>query len=105
MTDQWKNRVIARYLTEAGKALADRTLCVTVTETGPRDDDGLAASTIGKCRVCGDLRTELWRTVTYSYSDQPIGHTITEAAEAAEIHARHWAEAHAAQCRALPVEG
>ncbi|MEU2358842.1 hypothetical protein ABZ599_38805 [Streptomyces misionensis] len=98
-------RVIARYLTEAGKALADRALCVTVTEAGPRDDDGRAESTVSDCQVCPAINVEYWETVTYDWSDRPTRRTVTEAAESAEHKARKWAENHAAQCRALPVEG
>lgn len=98
-------RVIARYLTEAGKALGDASLAVTVTETGPRDDAGHPASTIGNCTVCPATTTEGWATVTYSYNDEPIKHTVTHAAQRAEQVVRRWAETHATRCRELPVEG
>ncbi|MFJ2774907.1 hypothetical protein [Streptomyces sp. NPDC087300] len=98
-------RVIARYLTDAGKALGDKALAVTVTETGPRDDEGRSAFTVGNCTVCPAATTEFWETAIYGGYESDVRLTVTEAAQGAEQVVRRWAEAHATRCRELPVEG
>ncbi|MFD3820162.1 hypothetical protein ACFWRZ_34310 [Streptomyces rubiginosohelvolus] len=74
----WPTGVIARYLTDAGKALADPTITVDLTED---PEDG---SSLGVCRGCETT----FEDSRYLSRDLDTG--------------RHWAQEHAETCRALP---
>ncbi|MFJ4329111.1 hypothetical protein ACIP3A_39210 [Streptomyces tricolor] len=89
-------KAIARYLTVG-------TATVEITETGPRDDDGFAATTVSSCTGCPASDTQSWNTVSYSFSNEEIHRSVTEAAENAEVRARDWAQKHAEKCRAMPT--
>lgn len=84
----WPDGVIARYLTDAGKALADPT--VTVDIHGTPDDIGLHVV----CRACP------WESTSFG----PFGEGLTKKykARAAADDAHRSAQAHAEKCRALP---
>ncbi|MGW2680914.1 hypothetical protein [Streptomyces sp. NPDC001436] len=96
MTNDAFPKLIARYLTVG-------TATVEITESGPRDDNGLAADTISTCTGCHTVETDRWNTTSYSYSDEPIHRSVTEAASNAEARSRQWAQRHAKSCRAMPL--
>lgn len=73
----WPEGVIARYLTDAGKALADPSMTVDIIDRGSGDIDG-------QCRGCEE-----------TFEDSPY---ISD--ELGTV--RHWAQEHAEKCRAMP---
>lgn len=75
----WPENVIARYLTDAGKALADPTITVDLIE-----DPGISGIS-GVCRGCENTLAD---SIYYGHPDLSTG--------------RHWAQEHAETCRALP---
>ncbi|MEV4783957.1 hypothetical protein AB0K53_00635 [Streptomyces tuirus] len=73
----WPEGVIARYLTDAGKALADPSMTVDIRDHGSGDFDG-------RCHGCGEM-----------FEDSPyISNDM--------MTVRHWAQEHAEKCRAMP---
>lgn len=74
----WPESVIARYLTDAGKALADPSMTVDIIDRGSGDIDGR----------CHDGCKE-------TFEDSPY---ISDGLRTV----RHWAQEHAEKCRALP---
>ncbi|MER6603898.1 hypothetical protein [Streptomyces parvus] len=80
MTKQtaWPENVIARYLTDAGKALADPTITVDLTEDPSNGD------IFGACRGCETTFDDS------NYYGRDLG------------TGRHWAQEHAETCRAIP---
>lgn len=77
-TTTWPEGVIARYLTDAGKALADPGITVALSEC---PDTGDIA---GSCRGC----EATFDDSNYICRDLDTG--------------RHWAQEHAETCRAMP---
>lgn len=73
----WPEGVIARYLTDAGKALGDRSMTVDIINRGSDDIDG-------RCHGCEE-----------TFEDSPY---ITNDL----MTMRHWAQEHAEKCRAMP---
>jgi len=73
----WPKGVIGRYLTEAGKALADPSMTVDIVDRGDDDIDG-------RCNGCEETFEDS------SYITNDLG-TV-----------RHWAQEHAEKCRAMP---
>lgn len=92
--------VIPSFLTVAGEALRDPTLCVTITETGPRDGKYLY-TTVAHCTGCGNEDRTAWPDGSYSYNDEFIPTPREQAIEWAEHTARTWAQEHAEKCRAM----
>ncbi|BCM70888.1 hypothetical protein EASAB2608_06222 [Streptomyces sp. EAS-AB2608] len=87
----WRDGVIARYLTDAGKALANPKLAVDVHAY--RKD---GQHTLAKCGVCP------WE---YDASGNPsLSSHFSDAYCESEANkqAHHAAQAHAERCRALP---
>ncbi|MFF9691032.1 hypothetical protein [Streptomyces sp. NPDC014623] len=76
----WPAGVIARYLTDAGKALADPTITVDLSE----DPECSGVLGGGVCRGCES---------TFDASGY-VGRDLRTG--------RHWAQEHAETCRALP---
>ncbi|GGZ82708.1 hypothetical protein [Streptomyces rubiginosohelvolus] len=76
----WPENVIARYLADAGKALADPTITVDLSE-----DPDTISGVLGVCRGCGST---LANSSYYGHPDLITG--------------RHWAQEHAETCRAIP---
>ncbi|XCM28890.1 hypothetical protein ABXI76_05390 [Streptomyces parvus] len=74
----WPENTVARYLTDAGKALTDPTITVDLTE-----DPGTGYIS-GTCRGCESTFDDS------SYISRNLG------------TGRHWAQEHAETCRALP---
>ncbi|MDD9383127.1 hypothetical protein M8Z33_42075 [Streptomyces sp. ZAF1911] len=89
-------KLIARYLTVG-------TATVEITETGPRDDNGSGGDTVSTCTGCHTVETDGWNTTSYSFADEPIHRSVTEAASNAEARSRQWAQRHAESCRAMPL--
>ncbi|MFF9118300.1 hypothetical protein ACF09Y_22320 [Streptomyces massasporeus] len=85
----WPEGVIARYLTDAGKALADPTVAVDIHG----NSSGGSALRV-TCRVCP------WEYTAFG----PFGTCFTDeyVAKAAADDAHQRAQAHAEKCRALP---
>ncbi|MFL4947510.1 hypothetical protein ACJ6WE_09070 [Streptomyces sp. MMS24-I31] len=81
----WPEGVIARYLTDAGKAIGDPTVTVDLIE---KDDSVLA-----RCTVCPDSEAD------FSFDPMCTG---ARATGWATKQAATWAQAHAEVCRALP---
>ena len=85
----WPEGVIARYLTDAGKALVDPTVTVDIH----RSSSGGSALRV-TCRACP------WEVTALG----PLGSCFTDEykakAAADDAHAR--AQAHAEKCRAMP---
>lgn len=77
-TKPWPTDVIARYLTDAGKALTDLTVTVDLGE------DPETGYITGICRGC---------ETTFEDSNY-ISRDLTTG--------RHWAQEHAEKCRGLP---
>jgi len=73
----WPKGVIGRYLTDAGKALADPSMTVDIVDRGDDDIDG-------RCNGCEE-----------TFEDSPY---ITN--DLGTV--RHWAQEHAEKCRAMP---
>lgn len=84
----WPEGVIARYLTDAGKALADPTVTVDILD----NPNGVAVQVV--CRACP------WEDTAFG----PFGTSFTDEykAKAAADDAHTRAQAHAERCRALP---
>jgi hypothetical protein len=76
--NSWPAGVIARYLTDAGKALADPTITIDLTEDPDNGDIS------GVCRGCESTFDDS------SYFGRDLG------------TGRDWAQEHAQTCRALP---
>ncbi|MEY9995861.1 hypothetical protein ABIE67_007893 [Streptomyces sp. V4I8] len=74
----WPEGVIARYLTDAGKALADPRITVDLRQDSDTSD------ITGTCRGC---------EATFAESNY-IGRCLSTG--------KHWAQEHAEKCRALP---
>lgn len=74
----WPKNVVARYLTDAGKALADPTITVDLSE------DPESSDISGVCRGCETTFDDS------NYFGRDLG------------TGRHWAQEHAQTCRALP---
>ncbi|TSB26119.1 hypothetical protein [Streptomyces benahoarensis] len=89
-------RVIARYLTDAGKALSDPGLNVTVTEINHDERGGGVYATFAQCTGCPDGEKFHWDDGLYGY-----GMTHEESVERAADRARDWAQGHAETCRAM----
>lgn len=77
-TTAWPKGVIARYLTDAGRALADPTITVDLN-VNPN-----LAGVLGVCQGCLTTFDES------NYYGRDLG------------TGRHWAQEHAEKCRALP---
>jgi hypothetical protein len=78
--------VIARYLTDAGKALGDTNLAVSLTEIERNERGGGVFTTVAECSACPAVERFHWEN----------GKGLAEAG------AREWAQAHAEKCRAMP---
>lgn len=76
-TIAWPKDVVARYLTDAGRALADPSMTVDITVNNDDDIDG-------RCNGCEE-----------TFEDSPY---ITNDLRTV----RHWAQEHAEKCRAMP---
>lgn len=74
----WPKNVIARYLTDAGKALTDPTMTVDLAE------DPNTGDISGVCRGCETTFDDS------NYISRDLG------------TGRHWAQEHAETCRAIP---
>ncbi|WP_326739125.1 hypothetical protein [Streptomyces sp. NBC_01022] len=74
----WPKNIVARYLTDAGKALADPTITVDLSENS--DESGV----LGICRGCESTLDDS------RYYGRDLG------------AGRDWAQGHAETCRALP---
>ncbi|MEU5372475.1 hypothetical protein ABZ362_26495 [Streptomyces sp. NPDC005951] len=77
----WPTGVVARYLTDAGKALADPTITVDLTEDPQDTGNGV----LGICQGCETP----FPNSQYLLCDRDT--------------ARAWAQEHAQTCRALPM--
>lgn len=75
----WPTGVIARYLTDAGKALADPNITVDLSE-----DPDTSGGVLGVCQGCETTLDDS------SFYGRDLG------------TGRHWAQEHAQTCRALP---
>jgi hypothetical protein len=84
-TTHWPEGVVARYLTDAGKALADPTATVDLIEK----DDRIVA----RCMVCPDTEAD------FHFDPMCTG---ARATGWATKQAADWAQSHAEKCRALP---
>lgn len=85
-------KVIARYLTDAGKAIGDPSVTVDLIE----QDDRI----VGRCTACPKLGAD--STHDFHYDPMCTGGRMEDYATR---QATAWAQAHAEKCRALPTGG
>ncbi|MEE4419554.1 hypothetical protein [Streptomyces bugieae] len=101
----WPEGVIARYLTDAGKALGDLNLAVTITEIERDERGGGVYVTAAECSGCPSAERFQWEDGFYDYGSRWHALTREEALARAEAKARNWAQSHAEKCRAMPRPG
>lgn len=95
----WPEGVVARYLTDAGKALGDPALTVDITMASVEHPAGevtvIDVTFTARCHGCGEAISsrfdDLFPDVVDGLLDSCYGR-----------YAREWAQAHAERCRALP---
>lgn len=97
-TGEWPDDVLHRYLTTAGRALADPTVTVDVYWSPghiPHDQDQTLLTISASCLAC-------LATTADSYTNTPVAHLHDLRNSNYPREVRAWAQQHADECSALP---